>query len=136
MKRLPQTPEQEQAKAPAKRRTQSAKRPAKQVDRFELAMRAVNEGVYDWNIGDGSTFMDRVLRAWRYRAGNSCNAADWHERIHPEDRARFDAALRDHFKGRTERFECDLRYRAGDGGWRWARQHGVAIRDAKAARCA
>ena len=120
-------------KAPAKRRARAAKRPAKQeVDRFELAMRAINEGVYEWNIADGSTvYSDRVLRSLGLSRRQLRNAADWHQRIHPEDRARFDAALRDHFKGRTERFECDLRYRAGDGGWRWARQHGVAIRDAK-----
>ncbi|HEU0258961.1 MAG TPA: GAF domain-containing protein, partial [Burkholderiales bacterium] len=120
-------------KAPAKRRAWAAKRPAKQeVDRFELAMRAINEGIYEWNIADGSTvYSDRVLRSLGLSRRQLRNAADWHQRIHPEDRARFDAALRDHFKGRTERFECDLRYRAGDGGWRWARQHGVAIRDAK-----
>ena len=36
-----------------------------------------------------------------------------------------------HFKGRTDRFECDYRYRAKDGTWRWARQHGIAMRDAR-----
>ena len=37
----------------------------------------------------------------------------------------------DHFKRRTERFECDYRFRALDGSWRWARQHGIAVRDAR-----
>jgi hypothetical protein len=29
------------------------------------------------------------------------------------------------FKGETERFECEFRYRGADGGWRWARQPGI-----------
>jgi signal transduction histidine kinase len=37
--------------------------------------------------------------------------------------------LIEHFKGQTERFECEARYRRSDGGWGWARQHGIAFRD-------
>jgi PAS domain S-box-containing protein len=100
-------------------------------ERYELAMRAINEGVYEWDIAAGTTFYsDRVVRAVGLSRRQLRNAADWQRRIHPEDRARFDAALVAHFKGRSERFECDFRYRGADGGWRWARQHGVAVRDA------
>ena len=53
------------------------------------------------------------------------------DRVHPDDRPRFRAATVAHFKGETERFECDYRFRARDGSWRWARQHGVALRDAR-----
>ncbi len=100
-------------------------------ERYAFAMSAINEGVYDWNIADGSAYYsDRVMHAVGLTRRQLRNAADWHQRIHPEDRPRFDAALVAHFKGKTERFECDVRYRASDGGWRWARQHGVAVRDA------
>ena len=54
---------------------------------------------------------------------------DWRERIHSDDLRKYDEGLVAHFKGRTERFECDYRFRALDGNWRWVRQHGVAIRD-------
>ncbi len=98
-------------------------------ERYDAAMRAINEGVYEWNIADGSTYYSERVKA---AVGLSLrNAADWHKRIHPEDRPRYDAALVAHFKGRTDRFECDFRYRAADGSWRWARQHGVAVRDDK-----
>jgi PAS domain-containing protein len=54
---------------------------------------------------------------------------DWRGRIYPDDLRKYDEALVAHFKARTERFECDYRFRALDGNWRWARQHGLAIRD-------
>ncbi|MEW6687712.1 MAG: GAF domain-containing protein [Pseudomonadota bacterium] len=99
-------------------------------ERYDLALRAINEGVYEWNIPDGTTYYsDRVMNAVGLSRRELKNAADWHNRIHPEDRVRYDAALVAHFKGKTERFECDFRYRARDGSWRWARQHGIAIRD-------
>jgi signal transduction histidine kinase len=56
---------------------------------------------------------------------------DWLRRIHPDDLPRFVEATRRHLRGDTERFQCEVRYRAGDGAWRWARQHGMAIRDAE-----
>jgi len=101
-------------------------------ERYAFAMRAINEGVYDWNIAEGRTYYsERVVNAVGLTQKQLRTAADWHKRIHPEDRPRFDAALVAHFKGETERFECDYRYRARDGAWRWARQHGIAMRDAR-----
>ncbi len=32
-------------------------------------------------------------------------------------------------KGETQRFRCEYRYRRSDGSWRWARHHGIALRD-------
>src|SRR5690606_5187858 len=55
-------------------------------------------------------------------------AQDWAERIHPDDRPFHRAAVLAHFRGETPRFQCDYRYRAHDGSWRWARQHGIAVR--------
>ena len=42
---------------------------------------------------------------------------------------RFRDATVAHLKGETERFECDYRFRSGDGTWHWARTHGLAVRD-------
>ena len=93
-------------------------------------MRAINEGVYDWDIASGTVYYsDWVRRALGLSADELKTAADWRNRIHPEDLPRFDAALIAHLKGQTDRFECDFRYRARDGSWRWARQHGFSLRD-------
>src|SRR5437868_1844233 len=103
----------------------------KSQERYDLALRATNEGVYDWNIADGTIFYsDNVYRVLGAPAAMK-TPEDWRRRIHPDDRSRYDAALVEHFKGRTERFECTYRYAVSDGSWRWARQHGIAVRNAE-----
>jgi len=100
-------------------------------ERHELSMRSINEGTYDWDIAnDRIHYSDRVQLAVGLSPGAVSTPKDWRDRIHAEDLPRFDAALLAHLKGQTERFECDYRYRGADGGWRWARQHGIALRDA------
>src|SRR5262249_20574654 len=54
----------------------------------------------------------------------------WASLIHPDDRALHQGTLLAHFRGEIPRFECEFRYRTVDGNWRWARQHGVALRRA------
>ncbi|KPK06801.1 MAG: hypothetical protein AMJ64_08250, partial [Betaproteobacteria bacterium SG8_39] len=100
-------------------------------ERHELAMRAINEGTYDWDIAnDRIHYSDRVQLAVGLSPGAVSTTTDWRDRIHPEDLPLYDAAIVAHLKGQTERFECDYRYCGSDGSWRWARQHGIALRDA------
>src|SRR6185436_13717531 len=100
-------------------------------ERYDIAMRAVNEGVYDWDIANNTIFYsERVYQAVGTSRSDT-TPKSWRDRIHPEDLSRYDAALVAHFKGKTKRFECDVRYRLDDGTWHWARQHGMAVRDAK-----
>ena len=99
-------------------------------DRYDLALRAMNEGVYEWDIVNGSAyFSERLYEVLKLTPADFKGPGDWRARIHPDDLALYDAALIAHFKGKRERFECDYRYRAHDGSWRWARQHGLAVRD-------
>ncbi|MGH8679949.1 MAG: GAF domain-containing protein [Burkholderiales bacterium] len=100
--------------------------------RYELALRGISEGFYDWDIAKGTIhYSERVRNALGFSPGELKTPGDWRGRIHPDDLARYDATHVAHFKGETERFECDYRYRGRDGTWRWARQHGVALRDAR-----
>ncbi len=99
-------------------------------ERYELLMGAINEGVYDWNVADDTIhYSENVQKAVGLPPALLKTTADWRGRIHPDDLPRYVAGFVDHFKGRTERYECDYRYRALDGSWRWARQHGIALRD-------
>jgi PAS domain S-box-containing protein len=99
-------------------------------ERYEAAMGALNESFYEWDIADDRLFysesMQRVLGLPREMLAS---AEDWADRIHPEDRACYRTALIAHLKRTTERFKCEYRYAGVDGGWRWARHHGVAVRD-------
>ena len=78
-------------------------------------MRAINEGVYDWNVAEGTIYYsERVRAATGMTPEVNRTPQDWRARIHPDDLPKYDEALVDHFKRRTERFECDYRFRALD----------------------
>jgi PAS domain S-box-containing protein len=100
-------------------------------ERYNVASRAVNEGIYDWDIKRGKIYYsERVYEALGFTARDYRTVAGWRKRIHPDDLPQFTSGVIAHLKGESERFECDYRFRTRDGSWRWARQHGIALRDA------
>lgn len=104
--------------------------PPDQVERFALALEAINESVYDWDVRTGAfehlPLPDTSMRRW---VDEPANADAWLATIHPEDRIAYATAVRAHLAGDTRRLACEYRYRANDGSWRWARQHGVVVRN-------
>ncbi len=100
-------------------------------ERYALAMRAINEGVYDWDIAnDAIYYTDRVYEALDLPREELNTPQDWLDRIHPDDVDGYRRSMIAHFKGETDRFEHSYRYRDRHGNWRWALQHGIALRDA------
>jgi PAS domain S-box-containing protein len=100
-------------------------------ERYALAIKALGEGMYDWNIRDNEIyFSPRVKEELQIDRNAFSKPEDWTELLHPDDRALYRDALIEHLKGKTERFDCEMRYRSRSGEWRWARQHGLALRDA------
>ncbi len=49
--------------------------------------------------------------------------------VHPDDAARMQAAVRDHFEGRTDHYEAEYRVRQADGQWHWLHARGRCFRD-------
>jgi PAS domain S-box-containing protein len=99
-------------------------------ERYALAMEAVNEAVYDWNLRTDETYHSpRLLAAIGVPQEALRTRQDWLDRVHPEDLQGYRDATVAHLKGETERLVCEYRYRDGAGRWRWARQHGLALRD-------
>ena len=99
--------------------------------RYAHALEATGEGLYDWDIEKNEVFYSPgVRRQILVPEPELRTPQDWVDRIHPDDLPAFEERTRQHLRGATPRFECEVRYRAGDGSWRWARQHGIAVRDA------
>src|SRR6185295_17495297 len=106
--------------------------PERIEERYALAMQSINYAVYDADLEGGEVYFSQALRDMlgmkpddkAYTTGNIT------ETIHPDDRPAYREAIVAHFRGDTPRFEVDFRFKSGDGSWRWARQHGVAVRHA------
>ena len=117
----------QQAQYPTPRTTAD---PARTAERYALAMQAINYAVYDADLEGGEVYFSEALRKMlgmklddpAYTTGNII------ETIHPDDRPAYREAIVAHLRGDIPRFEIDFRYRAVDGGWRWCRQHGMAVR--------
>ncbi len=106
------------------------------AERNALALESINENVYDWNVETDEVYFSPSLRGMLgLTPGQPVTREGWANLIHPGDRAKHRDNLLAHFRGETRRFEAEFRYRAGDGRWRWARQHGIAQRDAQGRVC-
>jgi PAS domain S-box-containing protein len=100
-------------------------------ERYSLAMSAINEGVYDWDVvRDEIFYSPNVREVLGFTEQEMRTPRDWIQRIHPKDLPAYRSAWTAHFRGETQRFLCEIRYRHADGTIHWARQHGTGIRDA------
>jgi two-component system, NtrC family, sensor kinase len=101
-------------------------------ERYALAMSAINEGVYEWDVATGEMYYSpRVCDLVGLRPSELRTMTDWTDRIHSDDKEAFSKAIIAHFKGETERVAIEYRYRYADGTWHWARQHGIALKNKK-----
>ncbi|MFC3226075.1 EAL domain-containing protein [Marinibaculum pumilum] len=99
-------------------------------ERYALATRGANDGVWDWAIEDGQLY---VSQRWREMVGaleedKIERLEDWISWLFPEDRADFRAQLDVHLRGETGQFDHQYRVMHSDGMPRWMRARGVAIR--------
>jgi PAS domain S-box-containing protein len=102
-------------------------------ERYALAMEGANEGHWDWDIATDRLFLSATMKMLEGQSSDSVmtTRTAWMSQIviHPEDTPHFEAALRDHFEGRTPRYECEYRIRQPNGEWHWRRVSGRCLRD-------
>ena len=101
-------------------------------DRLELALRASNEGVWDWWVGRPEIYYSR--RILEFLECGMANAPNLflvpHTALHDNDREEFAAALAGVLApGGPELLAIDCRVRTGAGSWRWLRIRGTVVRD-------
>jgi PAS domain S-box-containing protein len=98
-------------------------------ERYALVSQAVAEGIYDWNIELNSLFVSsRLMEIFGFE-GPGLTSEDWYRRVHPDDMKSYRTALRDCFKQRALKIECQYRIKAADGNYRWVEDHGLPIRN-------
>jgi PAS domain S-box-containing protein len=102
---------------------------AETQERFELAMKAGDLGLWDWQLKTGELF---VNDGWAEMIGHSkdeiSNSIDeWSNRLHPDDTDVTMTAFNDYVDGRTVFYQPEFRLRAKDGGYRWILSIGKAI---------
>ena len=101
-------------------------------ERYALAMEGANEGHWDWDIASDRLFLSPKMKTLAGLSSDLVIATRtaWlaNIQIHPDDIARFNSALKQHFDGRTPRYECEYRARQPDGQWLWLHARGRCLR--------
>jgi PAS domain S-box-containing protein len=102
-------------------------------ERWGLALDSVGDGVWDWNVPNGTVFFSprwkTMLGYSEHEIGDNVN--EWSERIHPEDLTDVMRAVREHLSGQTQMYHCEHRVRCKDGSYIWVLDRGrVVTRDA------
>lgn len=120
----------------ARVRTQLARKDAEDrlrasEERYAVAARGANDGLWDWNLSTGDVYFSARWKAIVGYDERDIGQApeEWFERVHPEDLLEVRAELDAHLAGRTPHFEHEHRVRHRDGGFRWVLARGMAVRD-------
>ncbi|WP_367870349.1 SpoIIE family protein phosphatase [Luteolibacter sp. Populi] len=104
---------------------------SEEAERLVLALKASNEGIWDWWIGRPDVYYSRrILEFLECGLASAPNLfLEPHETIHPEDRPRFSQALRNVLNpSGPELLAVDCRVKTGSDHWRWLRIRGSVVR--------
>jgi diguanylate cyclase (GGDEF)-like protein/PAS domain S-box-containing protein len=106
-------------------------------ERYSLAARGANDGLWDWDLKTGRVYFSP---RWKSMLGLtedevSDQPEEWLGRVHPEDLPRLERDLAAHLEGRTPHFENEHRLIHKDGGLRWILTRALAVQDGNGRPC-
>ncbi len=100
-------------------------------ERWQLALRGNNDGIWDWNIKTNEVF---YLARWKEMLGieehelsNVLN--EWTTRIHPDDLPGVMQAVQEYLERKTPHYITEYRMRCKDGSYKWILGRGQAVWD-------
>jgi diguanylate cyclase (GGDEF)-like protein/PAS domain S-box-containing protein len=106
-------------------------------ERYALAMRGANDGLWDWNLVTNEVHWSSRWKAMlgHEEEGIGVSPDEWLTRVHPEDIDRVKAALDAHLEDTSTHYESEHRVLHRDGTFRWVLCRGAAVRhDGRATR--
>jgi len=102
-------------------------------ERYALATRAANDGLWDWNLKTNKVYFSprskAILGYGEEEIGNGWE--EFFRRVHPQDIEPLKAAIASHLEGLTPHFESEYRVLHPDRQYRWILCRGLAVRDAE-----
>jgi PAS domain S-box-containing protein len=101
-------------------------------ERWQLALRGNNDGLWDWNARTDEVFFSA---RWKQMLGYEENELEnstraWEGLVHPEDLPRIQRELQDHLDHKAPYYHVEYRIRAKDGSYKWVLARAQALWDA------
>ena len=103
----------------------------KSEERWQLALKGNNDGIWDWNINTDETFRStRFMELLGYEDHEMGNTNDrWKTRLHPDDFDRVMAANQDYLDRKIPHYAVEHRLRCKNGTYKWVMSRGQALWD-------
>ena len=100
-------------------------------ERWQLAIRGSNDGIWDWNVKTDDTFFSaRWKEMLGYEDHEIANHSDeWIKRIHPDDLEQVRQHYQDHLAGKTPFYRVEYRLRCKDETYKWILTKAQALWD-------
>jgi PAS domain S-box-containing protein len=98
-------------------------------ERWHLAVRGSNDGIWDWNIQTGDVFFSSRWKAMRgfddHEIKNDVN--EWRSRIHPDDLGPVLQSIDAYLAKHAQEFCEEYRVQRKDGSYMWILDRGMAL---------
>jgi two-component system NtrC family sensor kinase len=100
-------------------------------ERWQLALLANNDGIYDWNLKTGKSF---ISKRWKEIIGYLdheivISLKEWKSRIHGDDFERVLSATQDYMERKIPKYEIEYRLRCKDDSYKWVATRGQVLFD-------
>jgi PAS domain S-box-containing protein len=95
-------------------------------ERFALALRGADLATWDWNVQTGEVVFNARWAEMRGFAPEEIRPRvdTWIAGVHPDDWARVQGRVQDHFEGRAPIYDAEHRVRTKSGAWIWILDRG------------
>lgn len=102
-------------------------------ERYALAARGANDGLWDWNVATGEMY---VSPRWTAMLGLSHESAPrtlvaWFRLIHPDDVGRVEEEFAAHLRQEKDHFSAEFRIQHAEDRYLWVFARGLAVCDAQ-----
>jgi PAS domain S-box-containing protein len=97
-------------------------------ERFQLAARATNDVLWDFDVKSGSIWRNEGMRRLFGQADGVDQMEGWEALLHPDDRDAVRARLETFLASDRETWTDEYRLRRGDGSYGWVLDRGIAVR--------
>jgi two-component system, sensor histidine kinase and response regulator len=101
-----------------------------QIRRFNIAARATNDAIWEWDFGTNIAWISESFHAhFGHHISSSVSLQSRAENLHPEDASRVESGIQRAIEGGQDFWTDEFRFRRGDGSYATVLDRAYIIRD-------